>query len=227
MTSLSPVWKPSGRQRRRSIRIIASTASTRRLQHRPMPIRILNQCRNSRAMPRYARMARERLEGFVADPQPTRPIPCADCGLCRWGDHCADVWDAEDSLFKVALCRAQALAISSVNDQWGVFSRSRVQLLPHQLWVCRQVTREWPIRWLVADDVGLPDAWMPAVHEALRAFVELPTESGPSRSSLQLRKSMGSSRSLAAAPEYMPTDGMQRIAEIVATAQAAVKGSLH
>ena len=51
--------------------------------------------------------------------------------------------------------RAQALAIASVNDQWGVFSRSRVQLLPHQLWVCRKVNREWPFRWLVADDVGL------------------------------------------------------------------------
>ena len=51
--------------------------------------------------------------------------------------------------------RAQALAIASVNEQWGVFSRSRVQLLPHQLWVCRQVNREWPFRWLVADDVGL------------------------------------------------------------------------
>ena len=54
-----------------------------------------------------------------------------------------------------ALARAQALAIQSVNDQWGVFSRSRVQLLPHQLWVCRQVTGTWPTRWLVADDVGL------------------------------------------------------------------------
>jgi ERCC4-related helicase len=51
--------------------------------------------------------------------------------------------------------RAQALAIGSVNDQWGVFSRSRVQLLPHQLWVCRKVNQEWPFRWLVADDVGL------------------------------------------------------------------------
>ena len=36
----------------------------------------------------YARVARARLEGFVADPPPTRPIPCADCGLCRWADHC-------------------------------------------------------------------------------------------------------------------------------------------
>ena len=54
-----------------------------------------------------------------------------------------------------AIVRAQALAITSVNDEWGVFSRSRVQLLPHQLWVCRTVNREWPFRWLVADDVGL------------------------------------------------------------------------
>src|SRR3954452_21588874 len=54
-----------------------------------------------------------------------------------------------------AVIRAQALAIGSVSDQWGVFSRSRVQLLPHQLWVCRKVNQEWPFRWLVADDVGL------------------------------------------------------------------------
>ena len=54
-----------------------------------------------------------------------------------------------------AVVRAQALAITSVNDQWGVFSRSRVRLLPHQLWVCQMVNRKWPFRWLVADDVGL------------------------------------------------------------------------
>ena len=50
----------------------------------------------------YARAARERLEAFVAAPEPTRPVPCADCALCRWGDHCASVWEAEDSLFNVA-----------------------------------------------------------------------------------------------------------------------------
>lgn len=50
----------------------------------------------------YARMARARLEAFVADPQPTRPVPCADCGLCRWAGHCNSVWQAEDSLFNVA-----------------------------------------------------------------------------------------------------------------------------
>jgi predicted RecB family nuclease len=50
----------------------------------------------------YARAARARLEAFVADPLPTRPVPCADCGLCRWADHCESVWQAEDSLFNVA-----------------------------------------------------------------------------------------------------------------------------
>lgn len=50
----------------------------------------------------YARAARARLEAFVADPLPTRPVPCADCGLCRWAAHCESVWQAEDSLFNVA-----------------------------------------------------------------------------------------------------------------------------
>lgn len=50
----------------------------------------------------YARAARARLEAFVANPQPTRPVPCADCSLCRWARHCESVWQAEDSLFNVA-----------------------------------------------------------------------------------------------------------------------------
>ncbi|MCB0191472.1 MAG: DEAD/DEAH box helicase [Anaerolineae bacterium] len=53
------------------------------------------------------------------------------------------------------ITRTQAEAIQSVNDSWGVFSLSRIALLPHQLWVCRQVLERWPTRWLVADDVGL------------------------------------------------------------------------
>lgn len=66
----------------------------------------------------YARMAQARLEGFVADPPPTRPIPCADCGLCRWGDHCADVWQAEDSLFNVAnISRGQVKKLEAAGIQ--------------------------------------------------------------------------------------------------------------
>jgi SNF2 family DNA or RNA helicase len=53
------------------------------------------------------------------------------------------------------ITRVLGEAICSVNDAWGVFSRSRIALLPHQLWVCRQVNRDRPARWLVADDVGL------------------------------------------------------------------------
>jgi ERCC4-related helicase len=60
-------------------------------------------------------------------------------------------WDAPLAVATKAL----ALAILSVNDTWGVFSRSRIALLPHQLWVCRRVLSSWPARWLVADDVGL------------------------------------------------------------------------
>lgn len=53
------------------------------------------------------------------------------------------------------ILRLQAELIRHLNDSWGVFSRSRIALLPHQLWVCRQVLQTWPPRWLVADDVGL------------------------------------------------------------------------
>lgn len=53
------------------------------------------------------------------------------------------------------ITRAQAACIQSANDAWGVFSRSRINLLPHQLWVCNQVLKQWPARYMVADDVGL------------------------------------------------------------------------
>ena len=53
------------------------------------------------------------------------------------------------------VARVLGNCIVSVNDSWGVFSRSRVALLPHQLWVCKRVLESWPTRWLVADDVGL------------------------------------------------------------------------
>ena len=53
------------------------------------------------------------------------------------------------------VCRTLAEAIVSVNDTWGVFSKSRIALLPHQLWVCHRVLRNWPTQFLVADEVGL------------------------------------------------------------------------
>lgn len=62
--------------------------------------------------------------------------------------------EAWDSPLEV-VTRVQAEAIRSVNDQWGVFSLSRISLLPHQLWVCRKILSQWPAHWLIADDVGL------------------------------------------------------------------------
>jgi ERCC4-related helicase len=51
--------------------------------------------------------------------------------------------------------RVQAEVITSVNAAWGVFTRSRISLLPHQLWVCHRALRSWPMRLLIADDVGM------------------------------------------------------------------------
>jgi ERCC4-related helicase len=51
--------------------------------------------------------------------------------------------------------RVQAEVIASVNSAWGVFTRSRISLLPHQLWVCHRALRSWPMRLLIADDVGM------------------------------------------------------------------------
>ncbi|WP_278471761.1 DEAD/DEAH box helicase [Gimesia maris] len=62
-----------------------------------------------------------------------------------------EMWDVPLEV----VTRLQAESIRSVNDTWGVLSKSRIALLPHQLWVCRRVLESWPTRWLVADDVGL------------------------------------------------------------------------
>ena len=51
--------------------------------------------------------------------------------------------------------RSLAMALRSINDSWGVFSRSKISLLPHQLWVCHRTLRQWPTQHLIADDVGL------------------------------------------------------------------------
>lgn len=53
------------------------------------------------------------------------------------------------------ILKMQAESIRSINDMWGVFSPSRIALLPHQLWVCRKILENWPTKWLIADDVGL------------------------------------------------------------------------
>ncbi|MCP5511458.1 MAG: DEAD/DEAH box helicase [Leptospiraceae bacterium] len=61
------------------------------------------------------------------------------------------VWDNPSDV----LLHATAHCIRSINDSWGLFSLSRITLLPHQLWVCHQVMKKWPSNYLIADDVGL------------------------------------------------------------------------
>lgn len=57
--------------------------------------------------------------------------------------------------FDSCVLKTQSALIQSINDSWGVFSKSNVDLLPHQLWVCNKVIQKWPFRYLIADDVGL------------------------------------------------------------------------
>ena len=90
----------------------------------------------------YARAARERLESFVANPEETRavtrPVPCADCGLCRWADHCADIWVKEDSLFNVAnISRTQVKKLEAA----GVETLAALSTLDHPVRGLSEPTR--------------------------------------------------------------------------------------
>ncbi|WP_208645066.1 TM0106 family RecB-like putative nuclease [Rhizobium gallicum] len=86
----------------------------------------------------YARMARQRLEAFLEKPAPTRPIPCADCGLCRWGDHCESQWQAKDSLFNVAnITRTQVKKLEAV----GITSMEGLAVLDHSIRGIADTTR--------------------------------------------------------------------------------------
>lgn len=86
----------------------------------------------------YARMARQRLEAFLESPAPTQPIPCADCGLCRWGDHCESQWQAEDSLFNVAnITRTQVKKLEAA----GITTMERLAGLDHPIRGMAETTR--------------------------------------------------------------------------------------
>lgn len=63
----------------------------------------------------YARHARRMLEAFLIERPGTRPEPVSACALCRWSDHCAEQWDAEDSLALVAgISRSQRQKLETV-----------------------------------------------------------------------------------------------------------------
>lgn len=86
----------------------------------------------------YARGARARLENFVGNPSHTRPIPCADCALCRWADHCESVWAAEDSLFNVAgISRGQVKKLEAS----GITTMQALSRLDHPIRGMAETTR--------------------------------------------------------------------------------------
>lgn len=86
----------------------------------------------------YARIARSRLEAFVAQPHETRPMPCSDCALCRWGDYCTEVWQNEDSLFKVAnITRGQVKKLEAA----GVRTMESLASLDHPIRNMSEPTR--------------------------------------------------------------------------------------
>jgi predicted RecB family nuclease len=64
----------------------------------------------------YARHARRMLEAFLAERPEARPEPVAACGLCLWNNHCAERWEAEDSLALVAgISRSQRQKLEAAN----------------------------------------------------------------------------------------------------------------
>ena len=55
----------------------------------------------------------------------------------------------------LAYIKTASELIENIDLEWGVFSASKIQLLPHQLWVCNRLLQKNPARMLIADDVGL------------------------------------------------------------------------
>ena len=121
----------------------------------------------------YAREARTRLEAFIADPIETRPVPCADCGFCRWGDHCAEVWKAEDSLFNVAnITRGQVKKLEAA----GVQTMEALALCDEPVRSMAEPTRNRLItqaKLQHARKTGEP-SWEPREHEPGKGFYLLP-----------------------------------------------------
>ncbi|NKM14659.1 TM0106 family RecB-like putative nuclease [Rhizobium laguerreae] len=63
----------------------------------------------------YARNARRMLEAFLVERPETRSEPVSACTLCRWSSHCAEQWDADDSLALVAgISRSQRQKLEAV-----------------------------------------------------------------------------------------------------------------
>jgi len=76
--------------------------------------------------------------------------------------------------------------------------------------------------------VAVPSSWMPAVHEAMTAFVELPT---PVRAFFIVvgivEFADGIEFQIAGAMNHIDEDGRRMIADIIARAREAAKSGVH
>lgn len=76
--------------------------------------------------------------------------------------------------------------------------------------------------------IAVPAAWMPAVHEALKAFEELPTRVRAFLIVIGIVEFAGRLEfQIAATPECIGEDGLQMVSDIVERARAATKGGVH
>jgi hypothetical protein len=76
--------------------------------------------------------------------------------------------------------------------------------------------------------VSVPEEWMPAVHEAMQSFVDLPTEVRAYIIVVGIVVADGDlTLEIAGAVEYLTSSGLAMVRAITDRAVAATKGSLH
>lgn len=76
--------------------------------------------------------------------------------------------------------------------------------------------------------VSVPREWLPAIQTAMQAICDLPTETRAFVIVTGLVEERGSLVvDVMAAVPFIPADGLQRLRDIIAAAQAAVRGGLH
>ena len=75
----------------------------------------------------YHAIVRRRFEEYVsAPPMASKPEPCGFCELCKWRDLCADQWEREDHLSRVANIRRTQILKLEANGIATVSALSRM-----------------------------------------------------------------------------------------------------
>ena len=89
-------------------------------------------------------------DGRLLDPEEVWPVDPSAMPIDRLAAGDVDRWEA----FSL---RLDALHLERIRraDGLGSFLGGRIQLFPHQLYVAERATQSLPVRWLLADEVGL------------------------------------------------------------------------